>query len=237
MANNPKVINIEEARQCVEQAREMQERARLMWSKARKSLEETQSMRASLYKQIEDLAQRDTFRRQLMTSLLSKILDAAIDGTGAHMGNIQLLDPKTGRLKIHVERGFDSPFLEFFNSVHVGQAACGTALKNAKRVIVPDVADSPIFSRTDCLEAMLDAGARAVQSTPIVGKSGRVWGMLSTHYRNVNEPRKRDLRLIDYLADRAAEILEEECRAEHPGDGASTTAGTEIATATLTLEA
>lgn len=63
---------------------------------------------------------------------------------------------------------------------------------------------------------MLDAGIRAVQSTPLVGKSGEVWGMLSTHYRTVTQPGKKDLRLIDYFAGWAAEILEAKHWAAQP---------------------
>jgi hypothetical protein len=85
-------------------------------------------------------------------------------------------------------------------------------LKAAKRAIVPDVADRAIFSRVDCLEVMLDAGARAVQSTPLIGKTGQILGMLSTHYRTVNQPARKDLLLIDYFAERAVEILEFERR-------------------------
>lgn len=62
---------------------------------------------------------------------------------------------------------------------------------------------------------MLDAGIRTVQSTPLVGKSGDP-GMLSTHYRTVTQPGKKDLRLTDYFAGWAAEILEAEHCAAHP---------------------
>jgi hypothetical protein len=63
---------------------------------------------------------------------------------------------------------------------------------------------------------MLDAGVRAVQSTPMISKWGHIWGMLSTHYRTVTRPAKKDLRLIDYFADWAAHILEAEYRSAHP---------------------
>jgi PAS domain-containing protein len=65
------------------------------------------------------------------TSLLLEIVDAAIAITTADMGNIQLLDLASGALKIEASRGFDSPFLDFFNAVHDGQAACGTAMRKA----------------------------------------------------------------------------------------------------------
>lgn len=103
-------------------------------------------MRVSLYAQIEELANRGPFRPQFTATFLSEILDAAIEGTDADMGNIQIYDPQTGSLHIQVHRGFHEPFLEFFNSVDPGHAACGTALQSRERVIVPDVSDSTVFS-------------------------------------------------------------------------------------------
>lgn len=207
---------LEDAQYCFEQAKSMLERARFMWSQANKTVKETQSVRDDLHVQITELTKCGAFRPRFIDTLLAGILDAAVEATAADMGNIQLLDAKTGHLLIHLQRGFKPPFLEFFNSVHANQAACGTALKCGQRVVVPDVADSPVFSANDCLEIMLDAGVRAVQSTPLIAKSGRLWGMLSTHYRNVHHPGKKDLRLIDYFADWAAELLDTEFRAAHP---------------------
>ena len=210
--------SIEDAHQCLLQARDMLARTRLMCSRAQESLEETLLMREGIHAQIEDLAMRGPFRREFTTTLLTKILDAAIEGTDADMGNIQLLDSRSGQLRIHVQRGFEPPFLEFFGSVHLGQAACGMALQTAKRIIVADVADSPIFRSSDSLEIMLDAGVRSLQSTPLAGRSGRVWGMLSTHYKTVRQPRKGDFQLIDYLADWAAALLEVQQRLAAEGN-------------------
>ena len=49
-------------------------------------------------------------------------------------------------LKIVAQRGFEAPFLAFFNTVHDGLAACGTAMQRGERVIVEDVAASPLFA-------------------------------------------------------------------------------------------
>lgn len=215
MAQAPKSPSIENAHACVQQARQMIERARTMWLEARESLEEAMTIRETLHTQIEEMAKDGPFRPAFTSALLSGILDAVIEGTDADKGNIQLFDPKTGQLLIRIHRGFDEPFLEFFSSVHEGEAACGTALKRGRRVIVPDVANSPIFSGTRLLEAMLDAGIRSVQSTPLIGESGRIWGMLSTHYRSVNHPGQKELHLVDYFAAWAADILEAEHHAAH----------------------
>ena len=213
MADFPLSCTLEDARNSLELARTMLKRARVMWENASKVLLDTKALRDRLYTQIEELSSRGAFRRPFTSTLLAGILDVVIEGTRADMGNIQLFDPKTGSLRIHVHRGFREPFLQFFNRVPCGHCACGTALRTARRVIVPDVADSPVFSDSDCLEALLDANVRAVQSTPIVGKSGHIWGVLSTHYRNVNRPSPSDLQLIDYYAGWAAALLEADYRA------------------------
>ena len=139
--------------------------------------------------------------------LLGEILDAGIGITAADMGNIQLLDD-AGKLRIVAHRGFNAPFLELFDQVPDGMPACGSALQKGERVIVEDVARSPIFAGTRALDAMLAAEARAVQSTPLVSRAGKVLGMFSTHYRQPRRPSERELRLLDLLARQAADLIE-----------------------------
>jgi len=140
--------------------------------------------------------------------LMDEILDVAIEITDADMGNFQLLEPRSGELKIVAQRGFESDFLEFFDSVHDGVAACGKAMELGERVIVEDVATSPIFVGTPACEVMLSAGALAVQSSPLVTRSGRLVGMFSTHYRKPHRPTERQLTLLDLLARQAADFVE-----------------------------
>jgi PAS domain S-box-containing protein len=142
------------------------------------------------------------------TALLLDIVDAAVAVTDADMGNIQLRDRDSGRLRIMASRGFDAPFLDFFNAVHDGQAACGTAMLNEKRVVIEDVSTSPIFAGTRELDVLLTAGVRAVQSTPLVSRSGILVGILSTHYRVPRCPTEKDFRLLDLVARQAADFLE-----------------------------
>jgi two-component sensor histidine kinase len=139
---------------------------------------------------------------------LQLILDAAIEITSADKGNIQLLEAGSDALTIAVQTGFDDRFLTFFATVHNDSAsACGAALDSHERVVVEDVAQSPIFAGTPALEVMLEAGARACQSTPLVSK-GKVLGMLSTHFGRPHRPDDRKLRLVDLLARQAGDYLE-----------------------------
>jgi PAS domain S-box-containing protein len=139
------------------------------------------------------------------TALLQEILDAAIAITGADMGNIQLFERDSGALRLVASRGFDRPFLEFFDRVHEGGAA---SVQSLERVVVEDVSKSPIFVGSPSLDAVAAAGVRAVQFTPLVSRAGRPMGMLSTHYRTVRRPAERDLRVVDMLARQAADWIE-----------------------------
>jgi PAS domain S-box-containing protein len=140
---------------------------------------------------------------------LATILEAAIAITGADKGNIQLLDLETGTLEIAAQRGFQSPFLDFFGSVGAGEAAaCGAALQASERVIVEDVTQSELFAGQPSLDVLVEAGVRAVQSTPLISSAGTVFGMISTHFSLPRRPSEHDLRLMDVLAQQASDYLE-----------------------------
>jgi PAS domain S-box-containing protein len=140
--------------------------------------------------------------------ILNEIVDAAIAISGADFGNIQILDRASSDLKIVAQRGFPQWWLDFWNSVSKGKGTCGTALGRGERVIVEDVEQSPIFAGTPALEIQLKAGIRAVQSTPLMTRSGKMLGMFSTHYKTPHRPDERTLRLLDLLARQAADIID-----------------------------
>lgn len=146
-----------------------------------------------------------------LEDVLGEILDTAINMSHADMGNIQLLEPESGALKIQAHRGFQQPFLDYFVSVYpeIGGcgASCGAAFARKQRVIVEDVCKSAIFTGTPALDVMLAAGARGVQSTPLVSREGKLVGMLNTHYHQPGIVDEFDLRFIDLLAGQAADII------------------------------
>jgi len=138
--------------------------------------------------------------------VLTEILDTAIDVAHADFGNIQLLDPKTSTLHIAAHRGFPQWWIDYWETVIEGQGTYGTTLKRRERVVVEDVEQSPIFTATD-LEMQRKAGVRAVQSTPLVSRSGELIGMLSTHMKRPGRPEEQTLLLLDLLAREAADII------------------------------
>jgi len=122
-------------------------------------------------------------REDTLSPVLAQIVDAAISIAGSDFGNIQLLDPASGDLKIVAQRGFPDWWVQFWNQVSKGQGACGTALEGGQRVIVEDIEQSPIFADATARDIQLKAGVRAVQSTPLLSRTGKILGMFSTHYK------------------------------------------------------
>ena len=144
-----------------------------------------------------------------LTSLLEEIVQAAMDITGADMGNIQLRD-EAGAMQIAAHNGFGQPFLDFLNRLHRErtESACSQAIAGCKRVIIEDVTRSPVFAGSPALTVLQEAGVRAVQSTPLVSRSGEIVGMFSTLYRTPRNPGEVDLQLLDLLARQAADLIE-----------------------------
>lgn len=138
---------------------------------------------------------------------LNEILAAAIAITQADKGHIQLLDGKSGALKIAAQSGFAEPYSKFFASVSPGhRSASGTAMTGA-RVLVEDVMQSKLFDGPS-LNVLLDAGVRAVQSTPLTSSRGSLLGMISTHFHQPHRMAEQELRLLDLLARQAADYVE-----------------------------
>jgi PAS domain S-box-containing protein len=140
---------------------------------------------------------------------IAAILDAAITVMGADKANIQLVDPPTGELVIAAQRGFEAPFLRFFERVGADdRSACGAALAAAQPVIVEDVEDSEVFRGQASLAVLREAGVRAVLSIPLVCSTGGVLGMISAHFAAPHRPSPQELGLMNLLARQGADYVE-----------------------------
>lgn len=138
---------------------------------------------------------------------LEKILNDAIEMADADFGNLQLFDAADRTLKIAAHRGFSEAFLKFFGTVYLGEAcACGTAMKERRRVIVSDVMRDPIFDQST-RNTLLADNVRAVQSMPLFSRENRLIGVLSVHYRNPRISSERESSISDDFLMSAADLL------------------------------
>jgi PAS domain S-box-containing protein len=158
----------------------------------------------------------DLRRLHDMSTRLSKTLDlkiildetlrtvAAIENTD--LGMISLADPETGALKPAASLGFEPDFLSLAQREGAGIGSCGVSYREKRRVIVEDTETDPIFM--DYRDATRLAGFRAVHSTPLISRTGRVVGVLSTHFRSPRKPTDRAMHLVDLCARQAVEFIE-----------------------------
>ncbi len=138
--------------------------------------------------------------------LLQEIMDAAVAIVGAERGTLQLLEGDSLRIVAH--HGHQQPFLEFFASAENRASVCGEATKRGERVVVPDVEASSLFAGTSSLAVLREAGVRAVQSTPVMSRAGKLLGILTTHWPKPYQPDEHALWRIDLLARQAADLIE-----------------------------
>jgi PAS domain S-box-containing protein len=142
-------------------------------------------------------------------ALYDEILDAAISLLRSDMGSVQSFDPLRGELRLLAWRGFHPESAAFWQRVRFGSSTtCGAALASAGRVIVGDIEKCDFMAGTADLDFYRLSGIRAVQSTPLVSRSGELMGVISTHWREPHEPTELKLVPIDVLARQAADLIE-----------------------------
>jgi GAF domain-containing protein len=137
---------------------------------------------------------RDLREVRGLESLFGKALDGALSLAGTARGNIQIRDRATGSLRITAQSGFGAEFLHYFAAVDDDRSACGRAAREGAQTVITDVdADERFAPHRDIAAA---SGFRAVQSTPLVDRAGRLFGVVSTHYPRPYSPSELDLQLL-----------------------------------------
>ena len=137
--------------------------------------------------------------------LFARILEEALTLAGADRGNVQILDPATGSLRIVAQCGFGAEFLEYFAVVDDGGSACGRAARERAQTVIVDVGtDVPFAPHRDIAAA---SAFRAVQSTPLTARTGRLLGVVSTHYPRPYAPSGRDLEILKRYGEVAGRIM------------------------------
>ena len=187
----------QESQQLLERIREMAEAEKL-------ALENKLASELAAVTRLHEFSTRLLASAELQP-LLEELLNAIISLQGADFGNIQLYNPESQALEIVVQRGFQQDFLDHFRSVHDDGAACGRAMQRRERIIIEDVQTDPDFEPHRRIAA--SAGFRAVQSTPLLTRTGELLGMISTHFRQPHRPSEHELRLTDLYAMHAAGLI------------------------------
>ncbi|MBD2449783.1 response regulator [Nostoc sp. FACHB-152] len=141
--------------------------------------------------------------------LYDEIMATAIALTKADAGTVQILDKATQDLLLLASQGFDRTMTDHFYRVNASSnTPCGIALRRGTRTFIDfDVpeCDDPDGS----LRMHVNAGYLSAQSTPLISRSGKPIGMVSTHWCRPHRPSDRELRFLDLLARQAADLIEQ----------------------------
>ena len=145
-------------------------------------------------------------------ALYAKIVDAIATIMQSDFATMQMLLPTPGQqpeLRLLASRGLTPEGAKVWEWVRFDtDSTCGQALRTSKRAIAADVETSDFLAGTGGMALLLQAGIHAAQSTPLFSRSGKLIGMISSHWRKPHTPSDRDLRLLDILARQAADLIE-----------------------------
>src|SRR5215469_167727 len=139
--------------------------------------------------------------------LFAKALEGALSLGRADRGNLQLVNPATGSLVIVAEHGFGAEFLEYFAAVDDDRSACGRAAKRHAQTVIVDVMTDPGFAPHRAIAEA--SGFRAVLSTPLIDRDGRLIGVVSTHYPRPYCPSGRDRQVMERYGQMAGWVMDE----------------------------
>jgi nitrate/nitrite-specific signal transduction histidine kinase len=198
-----KLAEIEIARKN-EEAQQLLARIREMAETEKRALEHKLTAELAAVTRLHEFSTRLLASTELQP-LLEELLTSIISLQNADSGNIQLDNPESRALEIVAQCGFQQDFLDHFISVHDPGSACGRPMQLRERIIIEDVQTDPDFEPHRQIAA--SAGFRALQSTPLLTRTGELLGMISTHFRQPHCPSEHELRLTDLYAVHATELM------------------------------
>jgi len=149
---------------------------------------------------------------------LSELLDAIVrlgeQNDPSIKGSLLLLDPSRSRELLFQASAPSLPadYQELFeNGIPIGPRAgsCGTAAHRKERVIVPDIASSPLFKPfEEVIRRSVRNNLLAVWSQPIIASNGELLGTIANYSSRVGEPSADNLRVLEWSARMAAIAIE-----------------------------
>ncbi len=154
----------------------------------------------------------DGIHEKTTQALYEGIVDAAVRIMGSEFASLQMLFPERGtggELRLLAFRGFNPAAATFWEWVRAdSRSTCGIALVTGKRAVAPDIATCEYMADSEDQRVYLQTGIHACQTTPLIGQSGNIVGMISSHWRTARQPSERDFRQFGNLATQAAELIE-----------------------------
>lgn len=147
-----------------------------------------------------------------------KLVSAAAKIMQSDVCTVQYFHPDrgpAGELQMLASTGLDDAGVKYWEWVRGDSGCtCGEVLRTGRRSIAEEVATCSFMAGTPDRDVLLAGGIEAGQSTPLIARSGKLVGMISTHWSKPHRPTERELRMLDILARPAADMIERKRAAE-----------------------
>ena len=142
-------------------------------------------------------------------TLYDQVLGAAMELMASDAACLQMLAADDTSLRLLAWTNFHPDCAPFWTRVAAGAGStCSKALSDNQRVVVTDIEACEFMAGTQEQLEYRRAGVSGVQSTPLRSRTGRLLGMLSTHWRTPHTPTEDEFRFFDVLARQAADLIE-----------------------------
>jgi signal transduction histidine kinase len=150
--------------------------------------------------------------------LYKKIVEAAVAIMRSQYATMQMLYPEKGsigKLRVLACSGFTPEAEKYWEWVYsYTGSSCGQVLRTGKREVIPDFRTCEFMQDKPTLPIFIEGGIFSAQSTPLYSRTGKLLGMISTHWNYAHNPPRRHLDLLDILARQAADLIERTQTAE-----------------------
>lgn len=157
-------------------------------------------VRARLQEMASDVLQSNT-----MEEMFQSTLDAISELTGCDFSVLQVVEEND--LRVVAQRGCNDQALRHFLDVAAqADIASFRSYRQRQQVSIPDIMDDEGYAPVRLLAQSLHM--RAIQSTALVGRSGKLMGVLSVIYREPRSFSSRDNYVSDLLAVEIADLCE-----------------------------
>ena len=147
--------------------------------------------------------------------LYDQMLEAATGIMHSDFASMQMAEPALGDdpdkvvLRLLASKGFHPLSQKFWETVELGSdCACGQASQRGERYVIHDTSKVESLKGTQDLVEYQRSGMCAMQSTPLFSRSGKLLGVISTHWRTPYTPSERELQTFDILARQVADMIE-----------------------------
>jgi PAS domain S-box-containing protein len=140
--------------------------------------------------------------------VFDQIVDTAAAIAHDNMGSLQLLDRKSKSLLLRSSRGLSDRWVEFWKVIEKCDGICEQTINKKRREIIENVAVNTLYKGKPSYEIQLAEGISALQSTPIISRSGELLGILTTYNYKPGRPDDHSLWILDLLARQTADIID-----------------------------